>query len=526
MPLISPRLQRRIVERAKNYLVRSSRHDSLRYINSRIYDAMELVIRAQLGEIEGVRAIYLCHGLAAGECYPGLSDFDLAVVFDDPDVLQFYDRFRRKWGSLKRYLPIADLSLMTVKEFEIWQKIGGGWDPLDEVRHWRLLTGIELRDPHARLDTDSASMDRLQWALGHFQNLIGVTIKEEPRSPLMAIIARRQLHKCFWNATLAMHPKYMALATHRARVGAWTADHGTSGPVEALQRMYDSRFTAGPVTTLRFDVAALAWKLLDEALNAEPLVRRPLPVPVLTGNPTPIANAAQVEERMTAYRDSLLEMISDETESIIVSSTGTVRGYALYIVLRDGLTAEQITSVLRDIRAVHRVFDDPWFNEHFPAGVPIICSRAMFLARLQTGRSSLHFFHFFRCVLHGPDLYAMAREQLSDTGARDTHSHDWERERLIYSLSLHQIYLARLKPALHDYVTFYYPRLSLQRDTDTAPATAEEAVMEFTARHPGLDGEIPTQTLAKYKGKDLDLLLRTMQISEFARVWPLLSRVQ
>ena len=485
---------------------------------------MELVIRAQLGNIEGVRAIYLCHGLAAGECYPGLSDFDLAVVFDDPDPIRFYNRFRRKWGSLKRYFPIADLSLMTVGEFETWQKIGGGWDPLDEVRHWRLLTGTELRHAGTHLDTGAASMDRMQWALGHFQNLIGVSIKEEPKSALMAIIARRQLHKCFWNATLAMHRKYMAIATHRARVAAWVADHGTSSAVQSLQKMYDARFTSGPVTTLRFDVAALAWQLLDNALAAEPLLRRSLPVPVLTGKPTPIANAALVEERMTAYRDSLLEMMAGEIESIIVSSTGTVRGYALYVVLRDGLTLEQIASALRDIRAVHRVFDDPWFNEHFPAGVPVVCSRNMFLARLQTGRSSLHYFHFFRCVLHGPDLYAEARERLSDNESADTHSRDWERERLIYALSLHQIYLARLKPALHDYVTFYYPRLSLQRDTDTAPATAEEAVVEFAARH--RDGSSPAEMLAEYRGKDLDLLLRSMPLSEFPRVWPLLSQVR
>ena len=518
------RLQRRIVEQAKHYLVRSSRHDSLRYVNSRIYDAMELLIRARLADVEGVRAIYLCHGLAAGECYPGLSDFDLAVVFDDPEPIEFYDRFRRRWGSLKRYLPIADLSLMTVAEFETWQKIGGGWDPLDEVRHWRLLTGTDLRHHDANLTGDAAAMDRMQWALGHFQNLIGVAIKEEPKSPLMAIIARRQLHKCFWNSTLAMHPKYMAIATHRARVNAWLEDHGKPEPVAALQKMYDAQFTAGPVTTARFEAAALAWKLLDEALAKEPLVQRPLPLPVSTGTPVPIVNAEQVEERMAAYRDSLLEMIGGATESIVLSSTGTIRGYALYIVLRDGLDQAEIVSALRDIRAVHRVFDDPWFNEHFPAGVPIVCSRSMFLARLETGRSSLHYFHFFRRVLHGTDLYGQARERFGHAQSADTHRHDWERERLIFSLNLHQVYLARLKPALHDYVTFYYPRLSLQRETDSAPATAEEAVVEFASRRDDADGEVPAEMLSTYRGKDLDVLLRTMSLDAFPKAWPLLRK--
>lgn len=524
MPIIPPRLQRRIVDNAKHYLVRSSRHDPLRYINGRIYDAMELVIRTRLGSVQGVRAIYLCHGLASGECYPGLSDFDLAVVFDDPDPAQFYARFRRRWGSLKRYLPIADLSLMTVTEFERWQEIGGGWDPLDEVRHWQLLTGTELRHAEADLDGDAASMDRMQWAVGHFQNLIGVAIKEEQKSPLMAIVARRQLHKCFWNATLAMHRKYMAIPTHRARVSAWIADHGTSDAVDALQRMYAARFTKGPVTTLRLDATALAWQRLDQELSREPLLQRPLPLPVLAGNPVPIVNLAQVDERMTAYRDSLLEMITDEVESIVVSSTGTARGYAFYIVLRDGLTADQITSVLRDVRAVHRVFDDPWFNEHFPAGVPIVCSRNMFLARLQTGRSSLHYFHFFRRVLHGADLYAEARDASTEPMPPDMHRHDWERERLVYSLSLHQIYLARLKPALHDYVTFYYPRLALQQERDSAPATAEEAVAAFDARHRDSGSSLPQEMLAEYTGKDLDVLLRTMPLDTFERAWPLVSK--
>jgi hypothetical protein len=193
-------------------------------------------------------------------------------------------------------------------------------------------------------------------------------------------------------------------------------------------------------------------------------------------------------------------------------------------VLRDGLTHHRIASALRDIRAVHRVFDDPWFNEHFPAGVPIVCSRNMFFARLQTGRSSLHYFHFFRRVLHGTDLYADARESFDGAAPSDTHRQDWDRERLIYSLNLHQIYLARLKPALHDYVTFYYPRLSLQRDTDSAPATAEEAVVEFAVRHADAEGNAPATMLAEYKGKDLDLLLRTMPLDAFAHAWPMLSR--
>ena len=508
----------RIVEHGRNFLVRSSRYTPLLFINRRIYDGMELVIRSMLGSVDGVRAVYLCHGLANGECYPGLSDFDLAVVFEDQEPPKFYDRFRRRWLSLKGIFPISDVSLLTTREFEEWQKIGGGWDPLDEVQHWRLLSGTELRHPGARLDTDHAAIDRMQWALGHFQNLMGIAIKEEPKAPLMAIIARRQLHKCFWNSVIAMHPTYMAIRGHRARTRAWIGDHPSEPVVETIQKMYDDRFTSGAVTTLRFDVTALAWRLLDELLEKTPLVNRPMASPVTVGEILPLPNVQEVDDRMNAYRDSILEMIGPQVESILVSSTGTTRGYALYIVLRDGLTPTEITDALRDIRAVHRVFDDPWFNEHFPAGIPIVCSRTMFRARLATGRSSLHYFHFLRRVLYGTDLYAEIVSPQYD--ARDTHVDDWRRERLIYSLSLHQIYLARIKAALHDYVTFYYPRLALQNDTDAAPATSGQAAMEYSARH----GDAPNQMLHEFKGRDLDFLLRKMPIAAFDRAWPMLSK--
>jgi hypothetical protein len=508
----------KLVQHAKTYLVRSSRYTPLRFINTRIYDAMELIIRSTLADVAGVKAIYLCHGLANGEIYPGLSDFDLAVVFDDLDPLAFYNRFRRRWRSLSKLFPVSDSSLMTVREFNEWQNIGGGWDPLDEVRHWKLITGTELRHKRAHLDSAHATMDRMQWALGHFQNLMGIAIKEEQRSPLMAIIARRQLHKCFWNTVTATDAKYMAIAGHRNRMRAWMSEHPSSAEVDALQSMYANGFTSGPVTTLRLEVTALAWKILDESLTKLPLINRPLPVPRSTGAPMPIANAQEVAERMSAYRASILEMIAPQVESIIVSSTGTVRGYALYIVLRDGLSHDEITGVLRDIRAVHRVFDDPWFNEHFPAGIPVICSRTMFLARLQTGRSSLHYFHNFRLVLHGADIYAQAIEATAD--APDTHIDDWRRERLIYSLNLHQVYLLRLKAALHDYVTFYYPRMMLQKATDAAPATAEEAVVECESR--GITE--PKRMLDKFRGKDLDVLLRSLPISAFDRAWPMLSQ--
>ena len=523
MPLLPQKLQRSIVAGTKHALVATNRSTPLRFLGKRAYDAMELVIRQRFGCVKGVRAVYLCHSLAAGECYPGLSDFDLAVVFDDPDPPRFYDRIRRRWGSLKRYFPISDLSILTVGEFDQWQKIGGGWDPLDEVRNWKLIAGEDLRHAHFDATAEEAALDRMQWAVGHFQNLLSVAIKEEQKSPLMAVIARRQLHKCFWNAVLALDPKYLAMPAHRDRVSMWIRDHGTHRVVESLQAVYHRRFLAGPVTTMRFDAAALAYKLLDDSLSANPLLGRPLFRPVVSGSAAPIVNQEEVDERGSAMCASVLEMLSDKVDSIVLSSTGSVRGYTLYIVLRDGLSLGEIADALRDIRAIHRVFDDPWFNEHFPAGIPTVCSRSRFLARLQTGRSSLDYFESFRRVLHGRDIYAEAVTEPADDHG-DVRDHDWQREHLLYSLHLHQVYLAWLKPALHDYVTFYLPRLMLQRTVGAAPATAEEAVEVFARLAGGNDGAIPSQMLQAYRGTDLDALLKTMTRETFADVWPLLRQ--
>ncbi len=522
MPLLPAKLQRELVRRSKEILVKSNRNAPFRFAGKRAYDAMLLVIRQRFGSLPGVRAVYLCHSLAAGECYPGLSDFDLTIVFESDDISRFHDSVRRRWGSLKRYFPISDLSILTTGEFAAWQATGGGWDPLDEVRHWRLISGTELRRDIFDPSTEEASVDRMQWSLGHFQNLLHIAIKEEQQSPMMAIIARRQLHKCFWNAVLALDAKYLATPTHKSRVSSWMRDRGTPHPVADIQRMYAAQFLEGPVTTLRFEAAALAYSLLDESLANNRLLARPLAAPNIEGNPIPISNHAEVEDRARAMCASMLEMLDGRIMSVILGSTGTSRGYALYVVLEDGLTQQEIADALRDIRAIHRVFDDPWFNEHLPSGIPIVCSRMMFLARLQTGRSSLDYFDKFRRVIFGRDLYAeMVSARISDDVARER---DWRREHLLYSLHLHQVYLAWLKPALHDYVTFYLPRLMVQRIAGRAPATAEEAVGEFSLIAPGDAAAVPRRMLDEYRGKDLDALLKKMDRSTFAEVWTLLRQ--
>ncbi len=506
----------------------SGRYRSFDSINMRIYRVMETIIRNRISHVRGVRAVYLCRGLAIGECYPGLSDFNVTVVFQDDDPLAFYARLRREWESMKRYIPINDLGLLTVAEFQGWQAIGGGWDPRDEVRHWKLLAGTELRDSEWDLTTEAAELDRLQSALGHFQELMRVAIKEEPPSRLMAIIARRQLYKCFWNSILPLYPEYLALPTQRARIAAWIRDNGEPPVVKELSAMHEVKFTGGAVTPLRFSASALACEIVDKAVAGLRVTARPLTAPTVTGLvPAPIENENVVTERAQAMCTSILETLDARIESITLSSTGTARGWSLFVVLKDGLSQDEIAAALGDLRAIHRVFDDPWFNEHFPAGIPIVCSRNMFVARLQGARSSLHYFEALRHVLHGSDIYAetlSASTPMTKREAFKVSTEDWNRERLMFSLYLHQIYLSWLKPALHDYVTFYYPRLSLHLETGAAPATAEDAAWHFSTHHHDEHGGTPHRFLDAFRGRNLDRLSKKMVRDDFEDVWPLLSQ--
>lgn len=326
---------------------------------------------------------------------------------------------------------------------------------------------------------------------------------------------------------LALNPKYLAIGTHQERIANWVQDNGLPEPVPDLQAMYKNQFVSGSVTSLRFQVAALAYRLINESSNDGLLLKRALTEPELRGDSIPLPNQLEVEQRTQTICAAIVEIATDKILSIILSSNGTVRGYVLYIVFQDGLRSQEIADTLRDIRAVLHIFDDPWFNEHFQLGIPTICSRAMFIARLHNEHSVIHFFHKFRNVLYGPDLYA-AEVSKSNKGKlpepMSLQYEGWQREQLLYSLQLHQIYLRNLKSALLDYITFYLPRLILQRRKYSVPATAEEAVAGYARLTDVEQCELPRQMLEDYRGRDLDQLLRTMEIGIFNEVWPLLQQ--
>jgi len=528
MPLLPAGLQRKLVAFSKDALVLGNRWSVSRYSGKRVYDLMLRVIIRRLASVPGVRALYLCHSMVDGECYPGLSDFDLVAVFDGSDISGFHARMRARWGSLRRYFPINDLSILTADEFSAWQACGGGWDPMEEVRRWQLIAGEELRSPVFDPQMEWACQDRLGWALGHFQNLLAIVLKQEQQYRFMAIVARRQLHKSFWHTVLtnADH-RHSINGDLQERIAAWTNGRPQPETVSELQEMHRHHFLAGPVTRVRFEAAALAYRLLENSLRDNPLLVRDLPRPLPAAASAPIENHAEVLERTRSITASLREALGDAMESVILASNGSARGYALHVVLRDGLSDATVADTLRDMRAIWRVFDDLWLNEHLPGGIPTVGSRSMFLARLQTGRSGLHFLEEHRVVLHGTDLYAeftTARKPDCEQSEAAASRFELKREQLTYSLHFHQVYMARSIPALYELVTFYLPRLMMRMRAGVTPATVTEAVRGYADLADVQLRELPLTLHARYAGRDLDYLMRELDMGIFERAWPMLQQ--
>lgn len=524
MPIFPAKAKRKIVKACQRYLVESNRLVPLYYVNRAAYGVMERIICNRLSRVQGVVSIYLSHGLAVGELYPGLSDFDLVVIFDESKIPGFYQELRQRWRKLVQLFPVSDISLFTIEEFDQWQETGGvWWDPREELAHWRLIHGEELR--HSAWDTtgEQGALDRLRYSLGHFQNLIQVAIKEERVTPWFAIVARRQLYKSFCGSVLPLDPQYLTIRKQRNRLSAWIEDHGAPGPVKDLVKMYEDRFYSGIVSTLRYSAAALALTNLDKTWSKQTSrSRASFPPKEFSGPGLPSATIADVEKRASALADNLVKIQGEALESIMLSSTGSARGYALFVIIKDGLSPEQVKQFLVDIRAIFRVFDDPWFNEHFPEGIPFICSRRTFRGRLQITGAVLNYFHAHRRVLYGSDLYSRFLETQPDMDANSSREEELVQERLMLSLYLHQAYLGRLKPALYDLVTCYMPRLVLQQRRGLSPATAEEAVFHYAELEPGEKSSIPKSVMDKYGGMDVDELNRSMSDGVFAELWPFL----
>jgi len=86
------------------------------------------------------------------------------------------------------------------------------------------------------------------------------------------------------------------------------------------------------------------------------------------------------------------------------------------------------------------------------------------------------------------------------------------------------VYMARSIPALYELVTFYLPRLMMRTRTGGTPATVTEAVRGYADLADVRLHELPLTLHERYAGRDLDYLIRELDVGVFEQAWPLLQQ--
>lgn len=510
-----------LLRRLRRYLIGSNRYQPLYTINCGIYRVLGRIVKNAYARLPGVKAVYLAHGQAIGELYPGLSDFDVAIVYDASRAAELYPRLRARWRRIQRFVSARDLLLFTTREFTLWQGMGGGWEPLDELQHWKLVHGRDLRRSRFSLEGPQARRDRLRFALSKYHDLSRTILKEEPKSPYLAVTARRNLYKFFCYSVLSLERRYLALGRQRERLASWIRDGGGAArPAVELLGMQRRRFHHGEISNFRFSVGALAYGALDARLRhtdghfhagAEDFPH--------VATPIPPENLDEVEARMRGFADNVAELLGDRITSIVLASSGSAYGYLCLIILKDGLAAEAVQDTLRTLHEVFRIYDDAWFDEHFPARCPLVYSRGLYAAHLEAWplERGCHLLH--RRVLHGDDPYCGLARLPGPT--------DWSgevaRETLNLSRFLHQVRLEKLKPALHEALTFLFPRLYVAHRTGALATTTEEALAGYEELAGGGDACRPRAFLERHRHENVHELQRTISDDEFARVHAFLT---
>jgi hypothetical protein len=517
-------IRKDILRGFRNYLIRSNRYVPLYLVNCQTYRLLEYFIRKLYSSVPGVKSIYLAHGLALGELYPGLSDFDLVIIFESSRSQEFYINLRSRWKVIQRFLSARDILLFTEQEFTLWQKIGGGWEPLDELRHWKLIYGHELRQSDWNLNSQQAKRDRLRYVLAKYHGLLYSAIKEEPKSPYLAISARRNLYKFFCYSILPLQCKYLSIGNQYERLSQWIEDSKINGSrVHELLKMGENRFQSGEISNLKFSIGALGCKIIDDALESFSYRYTPMSNGIPRDEMSiPLYNLREVEERMRGLSSNIVELLNEKIASIMLMSNGSAVGYMFFIILRDDLTIDQVEETLRILHVIFRIYDDPWFNEYFPAKVPIVYSKSMFLTHFQVWPFDKNFAHLHRRVLYGKDLYQELMENPPITNYEDNLEEEIMREKLNLSRFLHQIYLEKLKPALYEATTLHFPRLYIAHKAGWTPTTTEEALFYYEKLADTKAINYPKAFVEKYGRKNIHELEYAMSDDEFERVYAFL----
>ncbi|HSE83414.1 MAG TPA: hypothetical protein VLB01_02560 [Thermodesulfobacteriota bacterium] len=487
---------------------------------------LEHIIRKRYAALPEITSIYLAHGLALGEVYPGLSDFDLGIIFETSENREFYKKLSSPWNTFKQFFPARDVLLFTEREFGLWQNFGGGWEPLDELRHWKCIYGPDLRLSEWDLNNSQTEKDRFLYALAKYHSLLSAVIKEEPNTPYLAVAARRSLYKAFCSTVLPLDGRYLSIGNQLQRLLRWFEDNGNGNVsvVQELINMRKSRFHCGTISTLKFSLGALGYKVIDNALGNCKYSYTHLSKSIPSDEKTiHLSNLPEVEEQIRGLASGIIELLKEKLESLMLTSNGSPFGYKLLVILKDGLSFEKVEEVLRTLHVVFRVHDNSWFNEHFPAKVPVVFSKNMFQAHLLLWPFDRNYVHSHRRVLYGRDLYEEFMQNQLVTDNKGDFEEDILREKINFSRYLHQVYLERLKPALYDAVTLTFPRLYVLHKLGWAPSTAEEAIFYYEKIKDTEAVNFPEIFFKKYGNKNIDTIARTMSDDEFEEVWEFLT---
>lgn len=486
-------------------MVRANRSPICYWCSRQLYRIIGWFAVRRFSSVESVLSIYLTHGIAVGELYPGLSDFDLVIVFRDTNRAEFYRELRKVWNSLRFYLPVRDVSIYTEEEFEQWQRFGGGFEPLEEVQHWKLVYGSELRilNDTVSSDDDTAVLrrDRIRCALGYYRKLLQTTLKEERLKSFSAVNARRELFKAFCSTLFTLDPSLLRIPSQRNRLEKWIAQHPADEEPKIFDEMYRRRFFDTEISTQRFSTAAYVYDYLDSYFRDTPLVYSisALPKP----NAALKAESSNHHDIVATIRplvNTTVELIGDKIEAITLSSNGSVRGYLLFVILKEGLSQEQIRCIFQELRVAFLIHDDPWFNEHFLVDVPIVCSKATFAHQIKVVPQFGWYIEHFPCVLYGHLPVVLESEKVE---LLYDANEELLREKLAVCRFTHQTYLEKLIPALYDLLTLYFPRLRLQIAGGWSPVTIEQAVAGAMDELAPDAADLSKRLLESYRDHDL-----------------------
>lgn len=265
-------------------------------------------------EYPEIRSVYARHSLAGNDWEPGLSDIDLTVLTEDFSTYEEEFRFLKAfWGALRelqRRLPIPfEINMLPANYLDAWTRFSiRGY----EARNWKLLAGKDVERNGYDANTQPVLHDALNFAF------INYTYHFLPRfynRKFQSAIALRELQR---------------IASKILRYGYQYQDMDYSRARESLYAASKNRMLA----TLLYQ--------LEAALTSPAFEKHPLPhaadrefAILYSDNAPTMSNAVTDRELWNDIKPDLKFVFQG--------------GDSTYIVLRNGLTVDEIEKIVEKI---------------------------------------------------------------------------------------------------------------------------------------------------------------------------------